>query len=43
MKKKQKNKQHFWHILQFYFMKFKNLAQTEKNICIVYGDDTVND
>jgi len=32
------NKEHFRHIMLFYFRKGKNASQTQKKICAVYGE-----
>ena len=32
------NKEHFRHIMLYYFRKGKNASQTQKKICAVYGD-----
>lgn len=37
------NKEHFRHIMLFYFRKGKNASQTQKKICAVYGEDAVDD
>ncbi|CAK9806173.1 Mariner Mos1 transposase [Anthophora plagiata] len=37
------NKEHFRHIMLFYFRKGKNALQTREKICAVYGTDAVDD
>ena len=37
------NKQHFWHIMLYYFKKNKNSAGMQKKICAVYGEGAVTD
>lgn len=39
----EENKQHFRHVMLFYFKQGKNAAQTQKKICAVYGKNTVNE
>ena len=36
-------KQHFWHIVLYYFKKGKSIAETQKKICAVYGEGAVTD
>ena len=36
-------KQHFWHIMLYYFKKGKNATETQKKICAVYGEGAVMD
>lgn len=36
------DKEHFRHVLLFFFRKGKNAAQTTKKICDVYGEDSVD-
>ena len=36
-------KQHFPHIMLYYFKKGKNATETQKKICAVYGDSAVTD
>ena len=38
---KMEEKQHFWHIMLYYFMKGKNATETHKKICAVYGEGAV--
>ena len=35
--------QHFWHIMPYYFKKGTNATETQKKICIAYGEGTVTD
>ena len=37
------NKQHFWHIMLYYFKRGKNTAETQTKICAVYGEGAVTD
>ncbi|XP_023230347.1 histone-lysine N-methyltransferase SETMAR-like [Centruroides sculpturatus] len=37
------NKEHFRHIMLFYFRKGKNASQTQKKICSVYGEGAIDD
>ena len=39
----EKNKQHFRHIMLYYFKKGKNATETHKKICAVYGEGAVTD
>ena len=41
--KMEENKQHFWHIMPYYFTKGKNTTKMQKKICAVYGEGTVTD
>ena len=34
-------KEHYRHILLFYFRKGKNASQAHKKLCAVYGDETL--
>ena len=36
-----RKKQHFWHIVHYYFRKGKNTTAMQKDIFAVYGDDAV--
>ena len=36
-----RKKQHFWHIVNYYFRKGKSTTAMQKNICAVYGDHAV--
>ena len=36
-------KQHFWHIMLYYFKKSKNTAEIQKKICAVYGEGAATD
>ena len=36
-------KQHFWHIMLYYFKRGKNAAETQNKICAVYGEGAVTD
>ena len=36
-------KQHFRHIMLYYFKKGKNVTETQKKICAVYGEGAVTD
>ena len=36
-------KQHFRHIMLYYFKKGKNATETQKKICAVYGEGAVTD
>ena len=38
-----KNKQHFQHIMLYYFKKGENATETQKNICAVYGKGAATD
>ena len=40
--KVEKNKQHFWHVM-FYYFKGKNATEMQKKICAVYGEGAVTD
>ena len=35
--KMEENKQHFWHIMLYYFKKGKNATEMQKTVCAVYG------
>ena len=39
----EKNMQHFWHIMLYYFKKGKNATEKQKKICAVYGEGAVTD
>ena len=39
----EEKKQHFWHIMLYYFKKGKNTTETHKKICAVYGEGAVTD
>ena len=41
--KMEEKKQHFWHIMLYYFKKGKNTTETQKEIYAVYGDGAVTD
>ena len=41
--KMEEKKQHFWHIMLYYFKKGKTATETHKKICAVYGEGTVTD
>ena len=41
--KMEENKQHFQHIMLYYFKKCKNATETQKTICAVYGESAVID
>ena len=41
--KMEEKKQHFWHILLYYFKKGKNVTEMQKKICVVYGKGAVTD
>ena len=36
-------KQHFQHRMLYYFKKGKNVTETQKKICAVYGEGAVTD
>ena len=36
-------KQHFWHIMLYYFKKAKNIAEMQKEICTMYGEVAMTD
>ena len=38
-----RNKQHFWHIILYYFKRGKNATETQKKVCAVYGEGVVTD
>ena len=39
----EENKQHFWHIMLYYFKKGKNSTEMQRKICAVYGESAVTD
>ena len=39
----EENRQHFWHIMLYYFKKGKNVTEIQKKICAVYGKGAVTD
>ena len=39
----EEKKQHFQHIMLYYFKKGKNTTETQKKICAVYGEGAVTD
>ena len=41
--KMEEKKQHFWHIILYYFKKGKNATETQKKICAVCGKGAVTD
>ena len=41
--KMEENKQHFWHIIFYYFKKGKNSTETQKKTCAVFGEGAVTD
>ena len=41
--KMDETKQHFWHIVLYYFKKSKNVTEKQKKIFSVCGDDAVTD
>ena len=41
--KMEEKKQHFWHIMLYYFQKGKNATEMQKKICAVYGEGTGTD
>ena len=41
--KREEKKQHFQHVMLYYFKKGKNATKTHKNICAVYGEGAVTD
>ena len=41
--KMEEKKQHFWHIMLYYFKKSKNATEMHKKICAVYGEGAVTD
>ena len=41
--KMEENKQHFWHIMLYYFKEGKNTTAMQKKICAVYGNGAVTD
>ena len=36
-------RQHFWHIILYYFKKGKNATENLKKICVGYGKNAVTD
>ena len=40
---REKNKQHFWCIILYYFKKDKNTIKMQINVCAVYGEGAVTD
>ena len=40
---KTEDRQHFWHIMLYYFKKGKNATETQKQICAVCGEGAVID
>ena len=43
MLKMEENMQHFQCVLLYYFKKGKNTIETQKKICVVYGEGAVTD
>ena len=41
--KMEENRQHFRHVMFYYFKKGKNIAEVHKKICAVYGEGVVTD
>ena len=41
--KMEEKKQHFQHIMLYYFKKGENATETQKKICAVYGEGAVTD
>ena len=41
--KMEENKQHFQHIMLYYFKKGKNTTQMQKKICAAYGEGAATD
>ena len=39
----EENKQHFWHIMFYYFKKGENTTEMQKKICAVCGEGVVSD
>ena len=39
----EEKKQHFWHIMLYYFRKGKNATEMHRKICVVYGEGAVTD
>ena len=39
----EENKQHFWHIMLYYFKKGKSTTEMQKKIGVVYGEGAVTD
>ena len=41
--KTEENLQHFWYIMFYYLKKGKNTTETQKKICVVYGEGAGDD
>ena len=41
--KMEENKQHFLHIMLYYFKNSKNAIKMQNKICVVYGEGAVTD
>ena len=41
--KMEENMQHFQHIMPYYFKKSRNITETQKKFCAVYGEGAVTD
>ena len=41
--KMEENKQHFQHVMLYYFKKGKNTTEMQKQICAVYGEGAVTE
>ena len=41
--KMKENMQCFWHIMLYYFKKSKNTTETQKKICVVYGEGAITE
>ena len=41
--KMEEHKQHFWHIMLYFFKKGKNAAEKQRRICAVCGEGAVTD
>ena len=41
--KMEENKQHFQHIMLYYFKKGRNTTETQKKICVVHGESSMTD
>ena len=39
----EENQQYFWYIMLYYFKKGKNATETQRKICVVYGEGSVMD
>ena len=39
----EENRQHFWHIMLYYFKKGKNRTEMHIKMCAVYGEGAVTD